>query len=245
VHEFGWISFRRPVPPEWDLRDAGWLLAASSRIGRDPAPAACLVDGEEGLRLWRQFDPAEIWPRAGLMLLAIERGERRRELLAQGFGEVLGHGADLGELDLRARRLAQDRDRLVRSRDLGPVVLDLFHRDARRGARWLHLHPREFELLWRLADAPGERVTREQLFRDVWRLSHVPETNSLEVHVSRLRAKLALAGLEGLVVTDPAGGYRLARGEAPGQPATGGTRALDSHARMFELAKRTAKRQKE
>jgi DNA-binding response OmpR family regulator len=52
-------------------------------------------------------------------------------------------------------------------------------------------------------------VTRRDLWRDVWRLKHEPETNSVEVHVSRLRAKLASAGCAGLVETCPGGGYRL------------------------------------
>lgn len=69
---------------------------------------------------------------------------------------------------------------------------------------------REFGLLWRLSDNPGERVTRKQLLSDVWRINHEPETNSVEVHVSRLRSKLALAGCETLVETAPEGGYRLA-----------------------------------
>jgi DNA-binding winged helix-turn-helix (wHTH) protein len=45
---------------------------------------------------------------------------------------------------------------------------------------------------------------------EVWRLLHVPDTNSLAVHVSRLRNKLALAGLRGLVETAASGGYMLA-----------------------------------
>ena len=62
----------------------------------------------------------------------------------------------------------------------------------------------------------AERVTRARLLHDVWRLDFEPGTNSLEVHVSRLRAKLAAAGIVGLVETDPRGGYRLAgRGGAP------------------------------
>jgi len=90
----------------------------------------------------------------------------------------------------------------------------LFHRDARDGPSWLALHPREFGVLWRLADRPGTVVTRKELLRDVWRLSQEPETNSVEVHVSRLRAKLAAAGCGGLVETALEGGYRLA-GAAP------------------------------
>ncbi|MDE2436703.1 MAG: winged helix-turn-helix domain-containing protein, partial [Sphingomonadales bacterium] len=74
--------------------------------------------------------------------------------------------------------------------------------------------PREFDLLWRLAEAPGSAVSAEALLNDVWRLSFRPETNSLAVHVSRLRAKLRLAGLDGLIETLPDGSYRLALGAA-------------------------------
>lgn len=132
-------------------------------------------------------------------------------MLAGGLGEALPLQVALGELTVRMERLAQSAEALPRRRRIGPVVLDLLHRDANAEGRWLALHPREFALLWRLADAPGERVPRERLLRDVWRLAHMPETNSLEVHVSRLRAKLSAAQASWLVETDPCGGYRLAR----------------------------------
>ena len=99
------------------------------------------------------------------------------------------------------------------------------------------LHPREFLLLWRLADDPGRAVAASQLRGDVWRLAFRPETNSLAVHVSRLRAKLRIAGLDGLIQTLPGGAYRLA-GELlrPGLalPADLG---LDAHLRLGEEAR--------
>lgn len=98
---------------------------------------------------------------------------------------------------------------LPRQMQVGPVLLDLFHRDARVGKAWLHLHPREFGLLWRLAESPGTRLSRSTLLREVWRLDHDPETNTLEVHVFRLRRKLSVHGVRDLVLTDPTGGYRL------------------------------------
>ena len=52
--------------------------------------------------------------------------------------------------------------------------------------------------------------TTIQALRDVWRISQEPETNSVEVHVSRLRAKLALSGCGELIETVPEGGYRVA-----------------------------------
>lgn len=123
---------------------------------------------------------------------------------------------------------------LPRRRRVGPVTLDLLHRDGTVGGARLGLHPREFALLWRLAETPWRRVTRRELLADVWRLEHMPETNSLEVHVSRLRAKLAVSGAGWLVVTDPRGGYRIAAHPGPGFHAFSSARRemVDSAAAM-------------
>lgn len=98
---------------------------------------------------------------------------------------------------------------IPRFREAGDVTLDLFHRDGRVEARWLSLHPREFELLWRLAEEPGKRLTKQQLLADVWRIHFEPETNSVAVHVARVRAKLEPFGLSGILATHPDGGYLL------------------------------------
>lgn len=98
---------------------------------------------------------------------------------------------------------------IPRFREAGDVTLDLFHRDGRVADRWLALHPREFALFWRLAQQPGERLSRRQLLADVWRIAFEPETNSLAVHVARVRAKLEPFGLAGLIATHPDGGYFL------------------------------------
>jgi DNA-binding response OmpR family regulator len=112
--------------------------------------------------------------------------------------------------------LFPDSDTLIpRFLEAGDLTLDLFHRDGRVFDRWLALHPREFELLWRLAQQPGERLTRRQLLADVWRLDFEPETNSLAVHVARVRAKLEPFGLARMLVTHPDGGYLL---NAPPEP---------------------------
>ena len=72
--------------------------------------------------------------------------------------------------------------------------------------RPLRLHPREFALLWRLSDEPGDPVPRADLLRDVLGLTIEPRTNALAVHVCRLRKKLHTARLSHLVVTGPGGG---------------------------------------
>ena len=123
----------------------------------------------------------------------------------------MGSQTSLREIEARAMRIAAHARALPRTRDIGPLRLDLFARDGFVAHRALGLHPREFALVWRLAETPGVAVSKKALVRDVWRMAHVPDTNSLAVHVFRLRAKLAIAGLAGLIKTEPGGGYRLDR----------------------------------
>jgi hypothetical protein len=216
----------RDPPWQWDLRRAGWDLCRGEDGRRAECRHVLLVDA-------RALSPAEREalveadrPAWRLLMLGIEEPAERAALLTRGCAEALPATVRLSELAARARRIDEMFHMLPRWRTVGPLTLDLFHRDARRGGRWLALHPREFGVLWRLADAPGKRVTRGELLRDVWRLNHEPETNSVEVHVSRLRSKLAELGCEGLVATDPRGGYRLSEnrpfllgGAAPGDDA--------------------------
>ena len=209
---FGWIADGDQPPPHWDLRGEGWELCR----GRDGCRAECrhiLVCDTSLLDPVARYAMAEAdRPAWRLIMLGVEDPKERARLLGMGVAEALPAVTDRHELAARSHRVAEMFGMLPRWRDLGALTLDLFHRDARHGARWLGLHPREFGLLWRLADTPGQRVTRQQLLKDVWRINHEPETNSVEVHVSRLRTKLAGAGCDGLVETAPGGGYRLASG---------------------------------
>jgi two-component system OmpR family response regulator len=206
VSEFGWIAEHREPPPRWDLRRIGWNLSAEAT-----GHHVRLIDAHAGVGA--QGDPALC------LFVGVDCGRERARLLDAGYGDALPASVDLPELAQRARRIAAARGSLPRWRTAGPLTLDLLRRDARAGERWLALHPREFELLWRLAECPGEPVSRARLLREVWRIDFEPGTNSVEVHVSRLRAKIAAAGLAGLIETHPPAGYRIAAaGDAPAEP---------------------------
>ncbi|MBC2664313.1 winged helix-turn-helix domain-containing protein [Novosphingobium flavum] len=171
--------------------------------------------------------------RAPVALLGIEEPLERARLLGEGFGEALPAAITLEELEERIARLATALDALPRRRDHGRLQLDLLLRDGRVEDKRLGLHPREFALLWRLAETPGEAVAPGELLSDVWQLNFRPETNSLAVHVCRLRAKLAGAGLDQVVRTTPAGSYVLAPDpEAPAIPLPADGAALDAHLRL-------------
>ncbi|HCF24838.1 MAG TPA: DNA-binding response regulator [Novosphingobium sp.] len=165
------------------------------------------------------------------MLLDVSDSSERARMLRMGFGDAIDFGTTLEELEYRVLRLAHFAQSLPRYRNHGALKIDLLAREAFVAGRALGLHPREFALLWRLADHPGEAVSPRELLCDVWRLAFRPETNSLAVHVSRLRAKLRLAGLDGLVETMADGSYRLL---SPDRPAIGGVHdsALDGYLRI-------------
>lgn len=205
---FHWLC-ATDITHGWDLRRCGWRLAAGAADPAEGVALVCLPGMDR--HAWSRLRQA--WPRPGhrrVLLLGVRDSVERGRLLRLGFGDVLGETAALREVEARAARVALSAGMVPSARLIGPLRLDLFARDGFVGPRRLALHPREFALLWRLSDAPGRAVGKRVLLSEVWRLGHVPETNSLAVHVSRLRAKLAAAGLTDLVLTAPEGGYMLA-----------------------------------
>lgn len=196
---FQWVS-PRSLPWTWDLRRCGWRLA-----GPDHGAAfARLVDAA-------QDAPERLAPALRPLALALGLADSaaRAEWLANGYADALPGDTQLAELAQRASRAIAAPPGPARRR-MGRLSLDLLTRDARVDGRRLYLHPREFVLLWRLAEAHGAPVARAVLLRDVFDLGFDPGTNRLAVHVCRLRKKLALAGLPSLLVTGPGdGGYRL------------------------------------
>jgi len=69
--------------------------------------------------------------------------------------------------------------------------------------------------VWGRAEQRGERRARREWVAGVGRINCEPETNSLAVHVARVRAKLEPFGLSRLIATHPDGGYFL---DLPPQP---------------------------
>lgn len=191
---------------DWELRPE--FCAESIRPG-----LPTLLDWRVGFRCsdWR-----EIANKQCVIVIGVDEPEARAQLIGEGFGDALPTQVALVELAARLLKLDGLERKIDRQHRIGPVTLDLFYRDARIDGAWIGLHPREFALLWRLAETPSRPVSRQELLRDVWRLNHEPETNSLEVHVSRLRAKLAISGVEWIVHTHHRGGYCIGQKVADG-----------------------------
>jgi DNA-binding response OmpR family regulator len=101
--------------------------------------------------------------------------------------------------------------------DVGSLSIDRAARRVVANGEEVELSAKEFALLVKLASDPDRVFTREQLLRDVWGFRTYVPTRTLESHASRIRRKLAAAGLAGWVVNAWGVGYKL----RPAQEAAG------------------------
>lgn len=92
--------------------------------------------------------------------------------------------------------------------EVGALSIDPVERVVRRSGKRIALMPREFALLLHLARA-GRCVSRAELLAAVWRLDFDPGTNVVEVHISRLRARIDRGFPAPMLRTERGRGYRL------------------------------------
>lgn len=93
---------------------------------------------------------------------------------------------------------------------IGDLSIDTLERTVSRAGRAIALLPREYRLLLVLARAPGQTVSRQTLVSALCGLRFDPGTNVIEVHMSRLRAKLDRGFAVPMLHTERGQGYRLA-----------------------------------
>jgi len=73
---------------------------------------------------------------------------------------------------------------------IGDVEMDILARTVKRQGKRVYLHPREFKLLEYLLRNANQVVTRTMLLENVWEYHFDPQTNVIDVHISRLRQKI-------------------------------------------------------
>ncbi len=92
---------------------------------------------------------------------------------------------------------------------VGDLEMDLLSRGVRRAGQKIDLQPREFRLLEYLMRHAGQVVTRTMLLEGVWDYHFDPQTNVIDVHVSRLRQKIDKPFPTSLIHTIRNAGYML------------------------------------
>ena len=113
----------------------------------------------------------------------------------------------LARIEVLSRRSAAKEVETVYK--VGDLELDRLSHSARRAGREIVLQPREFRLLEYLMRHAGQVVTRTMLLENVWDYHFDPQTNVIDVHVSRLRGKIEKGFDKPLLHTVRGSGYML------------------------------------
>jgi two-component system, OmpR family, response regulator len=146
-----------------------------------------------------------------LILSALADVDERIQGLKSGGDDYLtkpfAFGELLARLDALARRTRQDGT--VTALTVADLRMDLLSRKVARGTRPIQLQPREFKLLEYLMRHAGQVVTRTMLLENVWDYHFDPQTNVVDVHISKLRQKIEPAPERPLLRTVRNAGYML------------------------------------
>ena len=127
-----------------------------------------------------------------LFLTALDDVDRRVEGLEAGADDYLTKPFAFSELIARVEALHRRRTQTTVTTELkvADLTLDLLGREVKRGGARIELQPREYQLLEYLMRHAGQVVTRTMLLEKVWEYHFDPQTNIIDVHISRLRQKI-------------------------------------------------------
>jgi two-component system, OmpR family, response regulator len=215
---------------EDDRESASWLIKGLTEAGhvadhaRDGAEGVTLarervhdvvvmdrllpqLDGLNAIRMMR----AEGIHTPVLILSALSDVDEKVKGLRAGGDDYLAKPYAFTELlarieTLARRRAAEPQPTRLRTGDL---EIDLLARTAQRAGKPILLQPREFKLLEYLMRNAGNVVTRTMLLENVWDYHFDPQTNVIDVHISRLRSKIDKGFAEPLLHTVRGAGYTI------------------------------------
>ena len=148
-----------------------------------------------------------------MIVSALDSVDERVKGLRSGGDDYLIKPFAFSELLARAEILCR------RQPDTGPdeepvlqladLRLELLTRRALRDEQVIQLNNREFQILEYFLQNPGRVITRTMLLERVWNHHLDPQTNVIDVHISRLRKKIDLPGYTPLLHTVRGAGYML------------------------------------
>jgi two-component system OmpR family response regulator len=231
--EIGYNGAMKILVMEDDREAADYLKKALTEAGHTVHVAG---DGETGFALADSGDydvmvVDRMMPRRdGLSVIAglRSRGNTTPVLILSALGEVddrvtgLRAGGDdyltkpyafselLARVEVLNRRASAKESETVYR--VGDLELDRLSHTVKRLSQEITLQPREFRLLEYLMRHAGQVVTRTMLLENVWDYHFDPQTNVIDVHVSRLRGKIERGFDKPILHTVRGAGYMLKSG---------------------------------
>lgn len=195
-------------------------------------------DGEEALKLFQAHKPDAVLLDVMMPKLdgfAVCREIRRESTVpiimvtarGEDFERIMGLdiGADdyivkpfsPGELMARLRAVLRRMDRATSGQKqpirIGNLMVDLEHYEAQVEDQDIPLTKKEIEILWTLASHPNRVFSREHLLESLWGYDYFGDSRTVDSHIKRLRAKLAVVKNRGWAISTIWGvGYKLEAG---------------------------------
>ncbi|WP_314061586.1 response regulator transcription factor [uncultured Vagococcus sp.] len=127
-----------------------------------------------------------------LMVTAKETPSEKKKGFLVGTDDYMTKPVDQEEMLLRIRALLRRSKIMAKNRiTLGEVTIDADYLQIRKGQEIIHLPQKEFFLLFKLLSYPGKIFTRLQLMDDIWGYDSQTDAKTVNVHINRLREKLA------------------------------------------------------
>jgi len=198
------------VDQAFEGRD-GLFMASSGKY--DALIVDRMLPNMDGLSLISALRAAEVRTPV-LILSALGAVDDRVKGLRAGGDDYLVKPFAFAELLARIEALLRRGPSVQATTKLkvGELELDLLARTVSRQGRAIDLLPREFSLLEFLMRHAGQVVTRTMLLESVWDYHFDPQTNVIDVHISRLRHKLDKGFAHPMLQTVRGAGYRLSVG---------------------------------
>lgn len=164
----------------------------------------------DGLSLVKTLRAAKVTTPV-IFLTTVGGVDDRIEGLNAGADDYLIKPFAFGELSARLQALARRPNTRMPETILsaGDLEIDLIRRSVSRAGIKIDLLPREFALLEHLVRRKGRVQTRTMLLEAVWDINFDPQTNVVETHISRLRAKVDKPFGRELIRTVRGAGYRI------------------------------------
>ena len=159
----------------------------------------------QGLRAAQDYTPI-------LILSALGEVDDRVKGLQAGADDYLAKPFSFAELQARVEGLQRRRAQEATTRttlDVFDLHMNLLTQEVSRAGQKITVQPREYKLLEYLMRHAGQLVTRNMLLEQVWGYHFDPQTNVIDVHISRLRQKIDKDFESPLLTTVRGSGYIL------------------------------------
>ncbi len=125
-----------------------------------------------------------------LFVSALAQIDDRVAGLEAGADDYLSKPFAMRELIARLHVLVRRKAPITQSLQIADLSVDLLSREVHRQGEMIDVQGREYDLLVFLLQHAGTIVTRQMLLKEIWQLDFDPQTNVIDVHISRLRGKI-------------------------------------------------------